>query len=77
MSLRSPLCKTFAKQEREQTRLNHRKCLLNKKAGDRARTGNIQLGRLTLYQLSYARSVAAYCSITPQMIAKPRILLRM
>lgn len=25
------------------------------KAGDRARTGNIQLGRLTLYQLSYAR----------------------
>ena len=24
-------------------------------AGDRARTGDIQLGRLTLYQLSYAR----------------------
>jgi hypothetical protein len=25
------------------------------KAGDRDRTGNIQLGRLTLYQLSYTR----------------------
>ena len=25
------------------------------KAGDRARTGDIQLGRLTLYQLSYSR----------------------
>ncbi len=25
------------------------------KAGDRGRTGNIQLGRLTLYQLSYTR----------------------
>ena len=27
------------------------------KAGDRDRTGNIQLGRLTLYQLSYTRGV--------------------
>jgi hypothetical protein len=26
-------------------------------AGDRARTGDIQLGRLTLYQLSYAREL--------------------
>jgi len=26
------------------------------KAGDRARTGDIQLGRLALYQLSYARA---------------------
>ena len=25
------------------------------RAGDRARTGDIQLGRLALYQLSYAR----------------------
>ncbi len=25
-------------------------------AGDRARTGDIQLGRLTLYQLSYTRA---------------------
>ena len=25
------------------------------RAGDRARTGDIQLGRLTLYQLSYSR----------------------
>ena len=27
-----------------------------KRAGDRVRTGDIQLGRLTLYQLSYSRS---------------------
>ena len=26
-----------------------------KRAGDRVRTGDIQLGRLTLYQLSYSR----------------------
>ena len=35
-----------------------------KKAGDRVRTGNIQLGRLTLYQLSYAR--------VNQILADPR-----
>src|SRR5271165_698339 len=28
-----------------------------KGAGDRVRTGDVQLGRLTLYQLSYARAV--------------------
>jgi hypothetical protein len=28
------------------------------KAGDRVRTGDIQLGKLTLYQLSYTRSVS-------------------
>ncbi len=28
---------------------------LNRGAGNRARTGDIQLGKLTLYQLSYAR----------------------
>jgi hypothetical protein len=28
-------------------------------AGDRARTGDIQLGRLTLYQLSYTRAEVA------------------
>ena len=28
---------------------------LGKKAGDRVRTGDLQLGRLTLYQLSYTR----------------------
>ncbi len=27
------------------------------KAGDRSRTGDLQLGKLTLYQLSYARKV--------------------
>ena len=30
-------------------------CLLG--AGDRVRTGDVQLGRLTLYQLSYSRDV--------------------
>ncbi len=29
---------------------------LGKKAGDRVRTGDLQLGKLTLYQLSYART---------------------
>ena len=28
---------------------------MKKRAGDRVRTGDIQLGRLTLYQLSYSR----------------------
>ena len=28
-----------------------------KRAGDRVRTGDIQLGRLTLYQLSYSRLI--------------------
>ena len=28
------------------------------RAGDRVRTGDIQLGKLALYQLSYARSAA-------------------
>ena len=32
------------------------------KAGDRSRTGDLQLGKLTLYQLSYARSGSEYCS---------------
>jgi hypothetical protein len=27
-------------------------------AGDRVRTGDVQLGRLTLYQLSYSREAA-------------------
>ncbi len=27
------------------------------RAGDRVRTGDIQLGRLTLYQLSYSRNI--------------------
>ena len=27
------------------------------RAGDRVRTGDVQLGRLTLYQLSYSRGV--------------------
>ena len=29
---------------------------LKRRAGDRVRTGDIQLGRLTLYQLSYSRN---------------------
>ena len=32
---------------------------MKEKAGDRARTGDIQLGRLTLYQLSYTRADVA------------------
>jgi hypothetical protein len=30
------------------------------KAGDRVRTGDIQLGKLTLYQLSYTRELAGF-----------------
>ena len=30
-----------------------------REAGDRVRTGDIQLGRLTLYQLSYTRAEVA------------------
>ena len=30
-------------------------CSGSERAGDRARTGDIQLGRLALYQLSYTR----------------------
>lgn len=30
-------------------------CVRPSKAGDRIRTGDIQLGKLSLYQLSYAR----------------------
>ena len=32
-------------------------------AGDRIRTGDIQLGKLTLYQLSYARVPVSDCSV--------------
>ena len=32
----------------------------SKKAGDRARTGDPQLGKLMLYQLSYARKVTSF-----------------
>ena len=34
-------------------------CRMAPKAGDRVRTGDIQLGRLTLYQLSYTRAEVA------------------
>jgi hypothetical protein len=34
------------------------------RAGDRIRTGDVQLGRLTLYQLSYSRDVALSVSTT-------------
>ena len=39
---------------REHTHYLRHRIIVNG-AGDRSRTGNIQLGRLTLYQLSYAR----------------------
>ena len=52
------LSKLFSKQGCEGIRWNQRKCFFYK-AGDRARTGNIQLGRLTLYQLSYTRNPPA------------------
>jgi hypothetical protein len=32
------------------------------RAGDRVRTGDVQLGRLTLYQLSYSREVMVIVS---------------
>ena len=32
---------------------------IREEAGDRTRTGNIQLGRLMLYQLSYTRAAVA------------------
>ena len=43
------------------------------KAGEGTRTLDIQLGKLTLYQLSYARGVVAYCSTVMRLIAKPRV----
>lgn len=39
------------------------------KAGDRVRTGNIQLGRLMLYQLSYARLLTRHPSRTIRLLA--------
>jgi hypothetical protein len=36
-----------------------------KKAGDGTRTRDLQLGKLTLYQLSYSRKSEAPCTITP------------
>ena len=39
----------------EQSDATRRSAKGGRKAGDRARTGNVQLGRLMLYQLSYAR----------------------
>jgi len=46
-------------------------CLLwSAKAGDRDRTGNIQLGRLTLYQLSYTRKSE---EIVPSRAAKVQL----
>ena len=38
-------------------------------AGERIRTVNIQLGRLMLYQLSYARAFVAYCSSASRKLA--------
>ena len=43
------------------------------KAGEGTRTLNIQLGRLTLYQLSYARVLVPHCSIMSRCVAKRRI----
>ncbi len=42
------------------------------RAGDRARTGDIQLGRLTLYQLSYSRKPADQPSARAVKIRKTR-----
>ena len=39
------------------------------KAGEGTRTLNIQLGRLTLYQLSYARAIVVHCSTISHNIA--------
>ena len=44
---------------RNQTILKFKKKKKIKRAGDRVRTGDIQLGRLTLYQLSYSR----FCTV--------------
>lgn len=35
----------------------------NKRAGDESRTRNLQLGRLSLYQLSYSRLLFTYCQL--------------
>ena len=40
------------------------------KAGEGTRTLNIQLGRLTLYQLSYARVLPGHCSTASSCAAK-------
>ena len=45
----------------------------SKTAGERIRTVNIQLGRLMLYQLSYARAFAAYCSSALRKLATSRM----
>ena len=42
----------------------------DEKAGEGTRTLNIQLGRLTLYQLSYARRIVAWHCITWHRLAK-------
>ena len=39
------------------------------KAGEGTRTLNIQLGRLTLYQLSYARVFVVHCSTVSHTVA--------
>jgi hypothetical protein len=43
-----------------------RRLVISAKAGDGTRTRDIQLGKLTLYQLSYTRWVGRHCSIRPR-----------
>ena len=43
--------------------LENKMQLKKKRAGDRVRTGDIQLGRLTLYQLSYSRLILMLRSV--------------
>jgi hypothetical protein len=51
------------------------------KAGDRTRTGDIQLGKLALYQLSYARrrvngeGMMHFPSIVPTSLICPAVLV--
>ncbi len=44
---------------------------LREEAGDRSRTGDLQLGKLTLYQLSYARMLGGTLSAGPPSAGGP------
>ena len=48
----------------------HRLVIL--RAGDRVRTGDIQLGRLTLYQLSYSRILVGRAGFEPAKVKTNR-----
>ena len=44
-----------------------RRLLFFHRAGDRGRTGDVQLGKLTLYQLSYSRNLESFKQTDPEL----------